>query len=71
MLVLNAGIFPAGVRIEALDTAAWQKVMRINLDSNLVILLRIAAPAQRGAPLRAGAGECLQERAGPGAGAAA
>ncbi len=49
MLVLNAGIFPAGVRIEALDTAAWQKVMRINLDSNLV-LLRESQPLLKAAP---------------------
>jgi NAD(P)-dependent dehydrogenase (short-subunit alcohol dehydrogenase family)/rhamnose utilization protein RhaD (predicted bifunctional aldolase and dehydrogenase) len=49
MLVLNAGIFPAGVRIEVLDTAAWQKVMRINLDSNLVIL-RESQPLLKAAP---------------------
>jgi NAD(P)-dependent dehydrogenase (short-subunit alcohol dehydrogenase family)/rhamnose utilization protein RhaD (predicted bifunctional aldolase and dehydrogenase) len=49
MLVLNAGIFPAGVRIEALDTATWQKVMRINLDSNLVVM-REAQPLLSQAP---------------------
>ena len=49
MLVLNAGIFPAGIRIEALETAAWQKVMRINLDSNLV-LMREAQPLLKEAP---------------------
>jgi NAD(P)-dependent dehydrogenase (short-subunit alcohol dehydrogenase family)/rhamnose utilization protein RhaD (predicted bifunctional aldolase and dehydrogenase) len=49
MLVVNAGIFPAGIRIEALDTAAWQKVMRINLDSNLVIL-RESQPLLKAAP---------------------
>jgi NAD(P)-dependent dehydrogenase (short-subunit alcohol dehydrogenase family)/rhamnose utilization protein RhaD (predicted bifunctional aldolase and dehydrogenase) len=49
MLVLNAGIFPAGIRIEALDTATWQKVMRINLDSNLVIM-REAYPLLKNAP---------------------
>ncbi len=38
MLVLNAGIFPAGVRIEDLATAAWERVLRINLDPNLVLL---------------------------------
>jgi NAD(P)-dependent dehydrogenase (short-subunit alcohol dehydrogenase family) len=38
MLVLNAGIFPAGIRIESLELSAWQKVMRINLDTNLVVL---------------------------------
>jgi rhamnose utilization protein RhaD (predicted bifunctional aldolase and dehydrogenase)/NAD(P)-dependent dehydrogenase (short-subunit alcohol dehydrogenase family) len=38
MLILNAGIFPPGCRIEALATAEWQKVLRINLDSNLVLM---------------------------------
>lgn len=38
MVVLNAGIFPAGTRIEVHDLTGWQKVMRINLDSNLIIL---------------------------------
>jgi rhamnose utilization protein RhaD (predicted bifunctional aldolase and dehydrogenase)/NAD(P)-dependent dehydrogenase (short-subunit alcohol dehydrogenase family) len=38
MLILNAGIFPPGCRIEALSTAEWQKVLRINLDSNLVLM---------------------------------
>jgi rhamnose utilization protein RhaD (predicted bifunctional aldolase and dehydrogenase)/NAD(P)-dependent dehydrogenase (short-subunit alcohol dehydrogenase family) len=38
MLILNAGIFPPGCRIEDLTTAEWQKVLRINLDSNLVLM---------------------------------
>ncbi|HRF47865.1 MAG TPA: SDR family oxidoreductase [Anaerolineales bacterium] len=38
MLVLNAGIFPPGVRIEDLATQAWDRVLRINLDPNLVLL---------------------------------
>ncbi len=38
MLGLNAGIFPGGCRIEALPTADWQRVMRINLDANLVLM---------------------------------
>ena len=38
MLVLNAGIFPGGCRIDSLKTVEWQKVMRINLDSNLVLM---------------------------------
>jgi rhamnose utilization protein RhaD (predicted bifunctional aldolase and dehydrogenase)/NAD(P)-dependent dehydrogenase (short-subunit alcohol dehydrogenase family) len=38
MLVLNAGIFPGGCRIDSLKTEEWQKVMRINLDSNLVLM---------------------------------
>ncbi len=49
MLVLNAGIFPAGIRIEALQTVAWQKVMRINLDSNLVVM-RETQPLLKAAP---------------------
>ena len=38
MLVLNAGIFPGGCRIDALETREWQKVMRINLDANLMLM---------------------------------
>jgi rhamnose utilization protein RhaD (predicted bifunctional aldolase and dehydrogenase)/NAD(P)-dependent dehydrogenase (short-subunit alcohol dehydrogenase family) len=49
MLVLNAGIFPAGCRIEALSLEEWQRVMRINLDSNLV-LLREAYPLLKHSP---------------------
>ena len=49
MLILNAGIFPPGCRIEALATAEWRKVLRINLDSNLV-LMREAHPLLKLAP---------------------
>jgi rhamnose utilization protein RhaD (predicted bifunctional aldolase and dehydrogenase)/NAD(P)-dependent dehydrogenase (short-subunit alcohol dehydrogenase family) len=49
MLVLNAGIFPAGCRIDALSTHEWNKVMRINLDSNL-IFMREAHPLLKLAP---------------------
>ena len=38
MLVLNAGIFPGGCRIDGLKTEEWQKVMRINLDANFVLM---------------------------------
>jgi len=38
MLVLNAGIFPGGCRIDSLKTEEWQKVMRINLDANLMLM---------------------------------
>ncbi|HSN15104.1 MAG TPA: bifunctional aldolase/short-chain dehydrogenase [Anaeromyxobacteraceae bacterium] len=38
MLVLNAGIFPGGCRIEALGDEAWRKVLRVNLDANLALL---------------------------------
>lgn len=49
MLVLNAGVFPASCKIEALSLDAWQKVMRINLDSN-VVLLREAYPLLKHSP---------------------
>ena len=49
MLVLNAGIFPAGCRIESLELTEWQKVMRINLDSNVVVL-REAYPLLKHSP---------------------
>ncbi len=38
MLILNAGLFPPGTRIESLAMAEWHKVMRVNLDANLVLL---------------------------------
>jgi rhamnose utilization protein RhaD (predicted bifunctional aldolase and dehydrogenase)/NAD(P)-dependent dehydrogenase (short-subunit alcohol dehydrogenase family) len=38
MLVLNAGIFPAGCRIDSLDTSAWLRVMHVNLDANFVLM---------------------------------
>ena len=38
MLVLNAGIFPGGCRIDALKTDEWQKVMCVNLDANLMLM---------------------------------
>jgi NAD(P)-dependent dehydrogenase (short-subunit alcohol dehydrogenase family) len=49
MLVLNAGIFPAGCRIESLSLTEWQKVMRINLDSNVVVM-REAYPLLKCSP---------------------
>ena len=49
MLVLNAGIFPGGIRIESLELAHWQKVMNINMNSNLVVL-REAHPLLRSSP---------------------
>lgn len=49
MLILNAGLFPPGRRIEALDAAEWQRVMRVNLDANLS-LLREAHPLLALAP---------------------
>ncbi|MBE2269392.1 MAG: bifunctional aldolase/short-chain dehydrogenase [Anaerolinea sp.] len=38
MLILNAGIFPAGKRIADLPLAEWDRVLRINLDANLALL---------------------------------
>ena len=38
MLVLNAGIFPAARTIAELPLAEWRRVMRVNLDANLVLL---------------------------------
>ncbi len=38
LLILNAGIFPPGCAIANLSTSAWQKVMAINLDANLVLM---------------------------------
>jgi NAD(P)-dependent dehydrogenase (short-subunit alcohol dehydrogenase family) len=49
MVVLNAGIFPGGKRIESLDDAEWTRVMSVNLDANLA-LLREAHPLLKLAP---------------------
>lgn len=49
MLVLNAGIFPGGCRIDSLSSEQWRKVMNINLDANLV-LMREAHPYLKLAP---------------------
>ncbi len=49
MLILNAGIFPTSSRIESLDMSLWNKVFKLNLDANLV-LLRECYPLLRLAP---------------------
>lgn len=49
MLVLNAGIFPGGSRIDALATDQWRKVMQVNLDAGFV-LMREAHPFLKLAP---------------------
>ena len=71
MLILNAGIFPGGTAISALDDTAWRKVMSVNLDSNLV-LLRECHPLLKLAP---GGGRVIiigsKNVAAPGPGAAA
>ena len=38
MLILNAGVFPAGTPIEQLSSEEWRQVMRVNLDANLTLL---------------------------------
>ncbi|MCP5196233.1 MAG: bifunctional aldolase/short-chain dehydrogenase [Gammaproteobacteria bacterium] len=53
MLILNAGVFPGGCRIDGLKTDEWRQVMRINLDANMVLmrefhpLLKLAPRAGR------------------------
>ncbi|CAK8720972.1 bifunctional aldolase/short-chain dehydrogenase [Candidatus Electrothrix laxa] len=49
MLVLNAGMFPAGTTIAELSLEIWRKVMAVNLDANLV-LLRECYPLLKCAP---------------------
>ncbi|MBT5797707.1 MAG: bifunctional aldolase/short-chain dehydrogenase [Porticoccaceae bacterium] len=49
MLILNAGIFPGGCRIDSLKIDEWRRVMQINLDSNL-ILMRGCHPLLKLAP---------------------
>lgn len=71
MLVLNAGVFPPGTRIEVLELAAWQKVMRVNLDANLSILREaytLLKRAPRGGRVLVNASKNVLA---PGAGAAA
>jgi rhamnose utilization protein RhaD (predicted bifunctional aldolase and dehydrogenase)/NAD(P)-dependent dehydrogenase (short-subunit alcohol dehydrogenase family) len=49
MLILNAGIFPAACKIADLPLADWDRVMRVNLDANL-LLLRLGHPLLALAP---------------------
>jgi len=49
LLVLNAGVFPGGQRIDALAPAEWRRVMAINLDANFA-LLHAAHPLLKLAP---------------------
>ncbi|HEV8579190.1 MAG TPA: bifunctional aldolase/short-chain dehydrogenase [Thermoanaerobaculia bacterium] len=49
LLILNAGIFPPGRRIAELPLADWDRVMRVNLDANLV-LMRLCHPLLKLAP---------------------
>ncbi len=38
MLILNAGVFPAGAPIATLDSNHWRSVMTVNVDANLALL---------------------------------
>jgi len=49
VLILNAGVFPAGRDIAALELEEWRRVMAVNLDANLV-LMRRCHPLLRQAP---------------------
>src|SRR6185295_16398742 len=49
LLILNAGIFPVARRIADLPLAEWDRVMRVNLDAN-AILLRLCHPLLKLAP---------------------
>jgi NAD(P)-dependent dehydrogenase (short-subunit alcohol dehydrogenase family) len=49
MLILNAGIFPPGVKIADLSMDVWRKVLQINLDSSFA-LLQMAHPLLKHAP---------------------
>lgn len=71
MLILNAGIFPASQQIAAISGAEWTKVMRVNLDANLV-LMHLAHPLLKLAPRRGRVvviGSKNVPAPGPGAGA--
>ena len=71
MLILNAGIFPAGTPIESLDDAEWRRVFSVNVDANLT-LLRECHPLLKLAP-RGGRVVVIGSKnvAAPGPGAAA
>lgn len=71
MLILNAGVFPAGRPIESLDGAEWRRVFAVNLDANLA-LLRECYPLLKLAP-RGGRVVVIGSKnvAAPGPGAAA
>ena len=49
MLILNAGVFPAGTPIESLESAEWRRVFAVNLDANLT-LMRECYPLLKLAP---------------------
>ena len=49
ILLLNAGVFPAGTAIAALTDESWREVMSVNVDANLA-LLRMCHPLLKLAP---------------------
>ncbi|HEV2840326.1 MAG TPA: bifunctional aldolase/short-chain dehydrogenase [Chthoniobacterales bacterium] len=49
MLILNAGVFPGGTPIEALQIEEWRRVFGVNCDANLV-LMRECYPLLKLAP---------------------
>jgi NAD(P)-dependent dehydrogenase (short-subunit alcohol dehydrogenase family) len=49
MLVVNAGIFPGGRRIDELADEEWRRVQHINVDANLA-LMRLCHPLLKLAP---------------------
>lgn len=49
MLILNAGIFPAGTPIESLQSSEWRRVFEVNVDANLT-LMRECYPLLKLAP---------------------
>lgn len=71
MLILNAGVFPGGCRIDSLDMAEWRRVLDVNLDANLR-LMQLAYPLLKLAP-RKGRAVVIGSKnlRAPGAGAAA
>ncbi len=71
MLILNAGIFPAGTAIASLDDSEWRRVFAVNLDANLT-LMRECYPLLKLAP-RGGRVVVIGSKnvAAPGPGAAA
>jgi rhamnose utilization protein RhaD (predicted bifunctional aldolase and dehydrogenase)/NAD(P)-dependent dehydrogenase (short-subunit alcohol dehydrogenase family) len=71
ILILNAGVFPAGTPIKALDSTEWRRVFTVNLDANLT-LLRESYPLLKLAP-RGGRVVVIGSKnvAAPGPGAAA
>jgi len=49
ILILNAGLFPGGTRIENLEDDHWHNIMSVNLDANLR-LMRLCHPLLKRSP---------------------